>query len=121
MIQRVFLVEDNPLIRSSMVEMMEELVDAKVVGWAETELQAIAAMRSMAWDVAVVDLFLASGSGIGVARAFADRPAAQRLFVATNYATPDIRERCSHLRVDAIFDKSTELDRLVEALGGTGH
>ncbi|RCW64724.1 response regulator receiver domain-containing protein [Pseudorhodoferax soli] len=114
--QRVFLVEDNPLIRQTMTEMLEDVAGACVVAWADSEQPAIAQMRREPWDVALVDLFLREGSGLGVARAFMQRAAHQRLYVVTNYATPDIRERCMRQRVDGVFDKSTELDRLLAAL-----
>ena len=113
---RVFLVEDNPLIRQSMTELLEELTDAQVVAWADGEDAAVLEMARVEWDVALVDLFLLQGSGLGVARAFSKRPFTQRLYVVSNYATNAIRERCNHLNIDGIFDKSTELDRLLEAL-----
>ncbi len=113
---RIFLVEDNPLIRQTMQDMLEEVLGARVVAWADTEAGAIEAMRRTEWDVALVDLFLSQGSGIGVARAFERRGAGQRLYVVSNYATPSIRERCARAAVDGIFDKSTELDRLLEVL-----
>lgn len=113
---RVFLVEDNPLIRQTMTEMLEDVAGARVVAWADSEQPAIEQMRREPWDVALVDLFLKEGSGLGVARAFMQRAAHQRLYVVTNYATPDIRERCMRQRVDGVFDKSTELDRLLAEL-----
>lgn len=115
---RIFLVEDNALIRTMLAEMLHELAGAQVVGWSESEGGAIAAMKTIEWDVALVDLFLTEGSGLGVARAFIDRPARQRLFVVSNYATADIRDRCRTYDVDGTFDKSTELDQLLEALVG---
>lgn len=114
---RIFLVEDNPLIRQTMQEMLEEILGATVVAWADTEHGAIEAMRNTEWDVALVDLFLVQGSGVGVARAFERRAPGRRVYVVTNYATPSIRERCSNIAIDGIYDKSTELDRLLEALG----
>jgi DNA-binding NarL/FixJ family response regulator len=114
---RIFLVEDNPLIRQTMQEMLEEVLGAHVVAWADGEDAAIAAMRRTEWDVALVDLFLVEGSGLGVARALEQRGATQRVYVLSNYATPSIRERCAAIRIDGIFDKSTELDRLLEVLG----
>lgn len=113
---RIFLVEDNPLIRRTMQEMLEEVVGARVVDWADTEAGAIEGMRRVDWDVALVDLFLLQGSGVGVARAFAKRPDDRRIYVVSNYATPSIRERCSAVAVDGIFDKSTELDHLLAVL-----
>jgi len=115
---RIFLVEDNPLIRAMFTEMLDELAGAQVVAWAESESGAIAAMKTVEWDVALVDLFLTAGSGLGVAQAFIHRPAHQRLFVVSNYATADIRDRCRNYKVDGTFDKSTELDQLLETLVG---
>jgi hypothetical protein len=34
--------------------------------------------------------------------------------VLSNYATADIRQRCTQLGVDAVFDKSNEIDALVD-------
>jgi DNA-binding NarL/FixJ family response regulator len=114
---RIFLVEDNPLIRQTMQEMLEEVVGAQVVGWADGEAKAIEAMRRSEWDVALVDLFLLQGSGIGVARGLEQRGPGQRVYVVTNYATPSMRERCASAAIDGLFDKSTELDSLLEVLG----
>ena len=36
------------------------------------------------------------------------------MVVLSNYATPDIRMRCAQLGVDAVFDKSNEIDALVD-------
>ena len=38
----------------------------------------------------------------------------QKVVILTNYATPVIRERSVALGADAVFDKSTELDRLMQ-------
>jgi two-component system OmpR family response regulator len=113
---RIFLVEDNPLIRTTFTEMLQESAGAEVIAWASSEPEAIAGMHGTDWNVALVDMFLTEGSGLGVAHAFMDRPSHQRLFVVSNYATAAIRERCSKYRVDAVFDKSTELDQLLTTL-----
>ena len=36
------------------------------------------------------------------------------MVVLSNYATPDVRMRCAQLGVDAVFDKSNEIDALVD-------
>ena len=36
------------------------------------------------------------------------------MVVLTNYATPDIRVRCHQLGVDAVFDKSNEIEALID-------
>jgi two-component system OmpR family response regulator len=49
-----------------------------------------------------------------VLEAFQARGPDQRVVVLSNYATPDIRKRCSQLGADAVFDKSNEIDALVD-------
>ena len=42
------------------------------------------------------------------------RATGQRVVVLSNYATVDMRKRCAQLGADAVFDKSNEIDALVE-------
>ena len=111
-----FLVEDNPTIRDNLIPAMEDLVNASIVGFAETEAEAARWLGAHAdeWHLAVVDLFLKEGSGLGVLASCRQRQPLQRVVVLTNYATTDIRERCLKLGADAVFDKSNELDAFLE-------
>ena len=72
------------------------------------------AQNEQAWDLVIVDLFLRQGSGLGVVNALQTRSKAQKLLVLSNYATADVRERCQQLNADAIFDKSNEIDALID-------
>lgn len=111
-----YIVEDNLTIRENLVGTLEELTDVSAVGFAETENDARRWLRDHAadWQLAIVDLFLKQGSGLGVLQACATRGPQQKVVVLSNYATPDIRKRCAQLGVDAVFDKSNEIDALVD-------
>lgn len=113
---RTYIVEDNPTIRENLVATLEELGGIAAIGFAETEEQGSGWLTShdSQWDLAIVDLFLKQGSGLGVLQACRERNAAQKVVVLTNYATPDIRTRCTQLGVDAVFDKSTDIDALID-------
>ena len=87
---RAFLVEDSPMILERLSAALEEMADVRVVGSAPGEKEALAWFGSSTdgCDIAVIDLFLKSGSGLGVLegmQAFAPPP--ERV-VLTNYATP---------------------------------
>lgn len=114
-----FLVEDNPVIRDNLIPTLEDLGNARVIGLAETETDALGWLRSHdgAWDLAVVDLFLKEGSGLGVLRGCHDRQPHQRVILLTNYATDDIRRQASALGADAVFDKSTEIMEMLDFFG----
>lgn len=114
---RIFLAEDNPVARHAFADALDE-IGATLAGRAENERGAIAWLRAHphAWDVAVVDLFLASGSGVGVLRALADRPRTQKVLVVTNYITADLRSQCFALGANGVFDKSGQHGELMSLL-----
>ncbi|MCR6476149.1 response regulator [Variovorax sp. ZS18.2.2] len=111
-----FLVEDNKTIRDNLVPALEDLVNGRVVGFAETESDALAwlAAHPNDWQLLIVDLFLKEGSGLGVLAGCKARSAGQRVVVLSNYVTVDIRARCEALGADAVFDKSRDLDAFIE-------
>lgn len=111
-----YLVEDSLTIRENLIATLEEIAPVNVVGFAETESEAIRwlADNDGEWQLAIVDLFLKEGSGLGVLRGSAKRKDYQKVVVLTNYATQDIRERCAELGADAVFDKSNELEELMD-------
>ena len=113
---KTYLVEDNPTIRDNLIATLEELVDIDAVGTSESENEAKAWLlgNPQNWDLAILDLFLKQGSGLGVLSACRNRKPSQKIVVLSNYATADIRQRCAQLGVDAVFDKSNEIDALVE-------
>lgn len=113
---KTYLVEDNPTIRDNLVATLEELASVLIVGTSETENEGKAWLAShpSEWDLAIVDLFLKQGSGLGVLAASQNRKSWQKVVVLSNYATQDIRNRCALLGVDRVFDKSNEIEALVD-------
>ena len=111
-----FLVEDNKTIRDNLVPALEDLVNGRVVGFAETETEALAwlEVHPDGWQLLIVDLFLKEGSGLGVLGGCRNRKPSQRVVVLSNYVTADIRARCTALGADAVFDKSRDLDAFIE-------
>lgn len=115
MLLKTYIVEDNALIRDNLISTLEELACVVTVGTAEDENQGTEWLtdRHNDWDLAIVDLFLKQGSGLGVLAACKSRSSRQKVVVLSNYATADIRQRCAYLGADAVFDKSTEVEALM--------
>ena len=112
---KIYIVEDNPAIRDDLIATLEERARVQNVGNADTEDEGKAWLvdNPLGWDLAIVDLFLKQGSGLGVLAACKGRTSKQKLVVLSNYATADIRRRCALIGVDAVFDKANEIDALV--------
>ena len=113
---RAYIVEDSPTIRQNLVEALQELARVEPVGTAETECEGKQwlAEHDGCWDLAIVDLFLKEGNGLNILEACRMRRPDQKMVVLSNHATRDIRWRCAQLGADAVFDKSTEIDQLVD-------
>ena len=113
---KTYIVEDNLTIRENLVGTLEELTCIVAIGYAESESEARAWLSTHEddWELAIVDLFLKQGSGLGVLQECIGRRPNQKVVVLSNYATPDIRKRCAQLGVDAVFDKSNEIDALID-------
>jgi two-component system OmpR family response regulator len=112
----VFVVEDNAEIQENLVSALEELTCVKVVGGTGTEDGALAwvAEHPTGWDMLIVDLFLKGGSGMRLVQRVQRVRAEQKIVVFSNYVNAGVRKRCAQLAVDAVFDKSTEIDALVD-------
>lgn len=109
-----YLAEDNQVILENLIETLEEIAHVKVAAHAATQVEASRwlELQDGKWHLAIVDLFLKEGSGLGVLAGCRNRESYQKVVVVTNYATSDIRRRAAELGADAVFDKSTELDAL---------
>ncbi|MGA0572763.1 response regulator [Variovorax sp. VNK109] len=113
---KIFLIEDNEMLRNELREALEEVVPVEVVGSANNERTAVHWLSSHdgGWDVAIVDLQLKQGSGIAALEWCRTRRKDQRVVVLSNYLTEDVRTRCLALGADAAFDKSHDIDKLLD-------
>jgi DNA-binding NarL/FixJ family response regulator len=112
---QTFVVEDSPVIRESLIATLEELAPIHVVGMAEEEPAAVAWLTDPAHqvDLVIVDIFLKTGSGLGVVQAASSLLPRRHVVVLSNYATREIRQKCLALGASRVFDKSNEIDALM--------
>ena len=61
---RVFVVEDHPLMRRSLVEAIQREADLTVCGHAEDAQEAFAAVVSLQPDIVITDIQLKTSSGL---------------------------------------------------------
>jgi DNA-binding NarL/FixJ family response regulator len=112
---KTFIVEDSPVILDNLVAALHELTPVQVIGSTDNETSAVQWLLEPGneCDLIVVDLFLKSGSGLGVLSAATRAGVAARRIVLSNYASRDIRQRCLALGANRVFDKSSEVDELL--------
>ncbi|MCF8207307.1 MAG: response regulator [Methylotenera sp.] len=113
---KAFIVEDSPVILENLIATLEEVAQVEVVGSVADEAGAVRWMKrdpNATADLFIVDVFLRSGTGLGVLQAAQQLGVRARRVVLTNYATEEMRRRCASLGAERVFDKSRELDDLI--------
>jgi DNA-binding NarL/FixJ family response regulator len=112
---RTFIVEDSPVVLDSLVAALEELTPVDVIGTARDEASAVQWLLSAgnACELIIIDIFLRSGSGLGVLARAAGAGVPGKRVVLSNYATVDMRDKCRLLGADRVFDKSSEINKLI--------
>ena len=110
-----YLIEDSAVIRESLIATLEELSDVRVIGTAEDESSATRWLleENNRPDLVIIDLFLKTGTGLGVLKSMRDQDHDSTLVVLTNYATKDMCHKCLALGATRVFDKSHEVDALI--------
>jgi DNA-binding NarL/FixJ family response regulator len=106
---RTLIVEDAPQISDRLIEMVSVPGEVEVMATAATEALALAACDAQAFDLAVVDLQLAQGTGFAVIRRLRakDSPGHRAcIIVLTNHAVPALKIAAFDAGADHFFDKS---------------
>ncbi len=113
---RVLLVEDSKVLTERLIEAIRQIAQVELVGSADTEAGAIAAVKRAAVDVVVLDLHLKQGTGFGVMRALAATTSPPRIVVLTNYDLPEYKSAAVALGATHFLDKARDYGRLAEVL-----
>lgn len=107
---RVLLVEDMKQVQAVLADLLASLGDFRLVHATATEAEARlwVSENPGTWDLAVIDLVLDQGSGMGVIAKAKEAAAANgaSVVVLSDYASDGIRDHCLRLGADAVFLKS---------------
>jgi DNA-binding NarL/FixJ family response regulator len=112
---KTVLVDDAPAVRRLLIQALSAMAGADVVGEATTPDEAMALIEATGAGLVVLDLHLAAGTGVDVLRRLQRLPTPPVALVFTNHALPIVRARCIAAGATNVFDKSRELDGLLEA------
>jgi DNA-binding NarL/FixJ family response regulator len=70
------------------------------------------------WDLAVIDLVLEEGTGLGVVARSRERRPGAKVVVFSDYVTPGLRQHCLGMGADEAFQKSTETRAFLDFCAG---
>lgn len=119
---RIFLIEDAPKIRAMLMEILQHEEQIEVIGYAESETDALIQLRSRDWDVAIVDIGLRQGNGLGVLAGLKkDQKQYGTRLVFTSSSNAALAARTRALGAEGIYDKSRDINSLISHLQQMAH
>jgi DNA-binding NarL/FixJ family response regulator len=110
---KILLVEDSAVLRETLIEALEEMAPVRVVATAADETEAMQKLREHTVDLAIIDVFLKTGSGLAVLAAAKTMGHKATLIVFSNFTNATMRARCVELGAARVFDKSNDIDELI--------
>jgi PleD family two-component response regulator len=109
----IFLVEDSASIRRLLVRRLDAMAGMRVVGEATGQKEAFSLIRWTQPDVVLLDLSLASGSGIALLRELRSTGFAGRIFVLSSEDYDAYSRVCMDAGADAFYDKASGLETML--------
>jgi DNA-binding NarL/FixJ family response regulator len=113
---QIFIVDDSPLVRTGLRDLLADIDNASVVGEAESPADAIDGILKLKPAYVVLDFQLRSGTAIDVLRAVHPRAPDIAFIVLTNHPTPQYRRLCLAAGAQWFFDKSTEFNKIKDVI-----
>jgi DNA-binding NarL/FixJ family response regulator len=118
---RVLVVDDHELILRGTVEALAKESDITVVGVASGESDGLALGHAEHPDVALIDVRLADGDGLSLARSLIALPAPPRVILITGHSYREHIRIAWSLGVRGYLLKSAPVTELVDAIRVVAH
>jgi DNA-binding NarL/FixJ family response regulator len=113
---RVVLVDDHAIVRTGLKAVLADAGDIEVVGEASGGNEAVALMRDVAADVAVMDLSMSDGDGLAATAALTAAGTGPRVLVLTMHAEEAYLEAVLEAGASGFLGKATADRDLGEAV-----
>lgn len=114
--QKVFLVEDSPLVLERLAALLGAVPNTRIVGHAAGAEEAVRAILAAKPDVVVLDLKLAQGTGFDVLIELHDKAPGIDLYMLSNFSSEPYRRQAERLGARGFFDKSIEFEHVRDAI-----
>lgn len=113
---RVLIADDSTAVRQSLARLLDEIENVEIVGQAQDGTEALAAIRRLKPEIVILDIRMSGRSGLEVLEGLQREEPAPKVIVFTNYPFVQYRKKCLETGASFFFDKSTEFDRIPQAL-----
>ncbi len=113
---RILIVDDHPLVRSGLAQLIGDCADLEVCGEAGNMAEALTQIESTQPDLAIIDLSLAGGSGLDLIERIRSRHKDLLMLVASMHDETLYAERVLAAGARGYINKQEAQDRIIQAI-----
>ena len=113
---KILIVDDHPMVRDGLAGHLATESDLVVCGQAEMVPEAIALVKSLEPDLAIIDISLKNGNGIDLIKRIRAFNATVRLLVWSMYPENQFAERALRAGAQGYIHKGLPADDLLDAI-----
>jgi DNA-binding NarL/FixJ family response regulator len=115
---KVFIVEDSPVVRERLLDIVRDVEGAELVGDAGNFEDAVHGIMATRPEVAILDIRLADdrGSGIDVLNRVKPQLPGLHAIMLSNYATAQHARASADAGAEYFLDKTVDFERIGEIL-----
>jgi DNA-binding NarL/FixJ family response regulator len=114
--ERVVIVDDHPLFRERLAELINQELDMEVCGEAEDAQQAIEFIRNTSQDLVIVDITLKGSSGLELIKSIKALPIGVPVLVLSMHDESLYAERALHAGATGYITKHEPADNVLLAI-----
>jgi DNA-binding NarL/FixJ family response regulator len=113
---RIVLIDDHPVVRRGMNDLLSHEPDLLVCGEAEGETDALVTLEEQKPDVVVLDLTLKDGNGVDLIKQIRGRFHDTRIVVLTMHDESLFGARCFRAGAAGFVNKEEASEKVIEAI-----
>jgi len=114
--KRLYLVDDHPIVREGLAQVLVAEPDLEVVGQAEDAPVARREIARLKPDLAIIDLHLREGDGLDLIKTLLQADPGLRVLVLTMHAEPYYAERALRAGARGFLTKEEAGDQILVAI-----
>jgi DNA-binding NarL/FixJ family response regulator len=112
---QILLVDDNPVVRQIVRQILEKESELKICGEAEDGMEALEKAKSLQPDVVILDLSMPRMNGLEAAPQIRNLLPDACLILFTLYGNREIEQAAKQAGIDAVISKADRGEALVKA------
>ena len=113
---RIFIADDHAFVRMGISSLLETESDLAMVGEAADGEEAVAEIRRLQPDIAILDLMMPKKDGVAVTREILAHSSPTRVIIITSFASADGLAQAIEAGAAGVVMKNEDSTRLVEAI-----